>query len=921
MRAATSSGSPLGIARRESKRILSLVGSDQAGSLALDRTVPTSSNSASPRRRITSHSVKGRIAVGLAVLTLVGLAAFLVKSSTGLRVTTISQDQVDALLQQASIRVLAQQKGSILIIDPRTGRVRVAVNPQIAFQTAYPPGSTIKPFTALAAFHSSVLKTGQRTLCRERYEHHGFATACSHPRNLPPLDPAEAIAYSCNYYFGKVGERLAESDFKRTLETFGFGRQTGINIDGEQPGRIDRTAWESQSAVGDGQYLLVTPIQLLTAYTAIMNGNTLPRPYLGRATDVVRPAPSQVVIPQTEREEILRGMRGAVTYGTAQRTGLYSLPYFMVGKTGTAPPVDGFRTNGWFIGFAFHDSDFRFSGVELGILVFLTNSHGADAALIAKAVLEEFYSATNNLTVSSTFSPTTEPSKVVTADSAIRVHLVTQNVTREIPLEQYVLGVVAAEGSMEDQPEALRALAIVARTYAVGNSGRHKIGGYDFCSTTHCQRFVDPSEIRVPIQKARTAVTETAGLILRDDRGGVVDSYFGASCGGMTANLQTLWHQRAPSYLRGVPDEFCSTGRHHAWTDVINETTLGSALRSDPTTDVGESVREISVARRDATGRAEVVRITGNRVATVSGWNFKLIVGRALGWKFLKSSRFLVTQSGSRFVFQGTGFGHGLGLCQEGAHVMAERGYSFQQILAKYFPGTAVGSVRLGGVGEDSERLTHYLDILWRNSAVPATRPVLASVKAANSEHFQIRYPAGLHHEELALVIKLLELNREAILRRVRAAGIDPSLPTIDIFLNDTTGDFVARTRQPSWAAAATRAHYIELQPLVLLKKRAILETTIRHELVHVIIDELGCEKTPRWLAEGLAIYVAGEGRMVRRGHITGKLTYSALEETLSAAKTANDMKAAYAAAYDAVFAMVQTEGESSIWKRVAGTK
>src|SRR6185503_18367770 len=101
---------------------------------------------------------------------------------------------------------------------------------------------------------------------------------------------------------------------------------------------------------------------------------------------------------------------------------------------------------------------------------------------------------------------------------------------------------------------------------------------------------------------------------------------------------------------------------------------------------------------------------------------------------------------------------------------------------------------------------------------------------------------------------------------------------------NETTGDFVGRTGMPVWAAAATQGNRIELQPLKLLKQRRILETTLRHELVHVLIDEIGGKRTPRWLSEGLALYIAGEGRML---------------EHYGPARPANDMQAAYAAAYN----------------------
>src|SRR5207245_1298069 len=276
--------------------------------------------------------------------------------------------------------------------------------------------------------------------------------------------------------------------------------------------------------------------------------------------------------------------------------------------------------------------------------------------------------------------------------SVVRVHLVRENITRNMPLEDYVLGVVAAEGSTESELEALKALAIASRTYASKNIGRHSADGYDFCTTTHCQRFraVDSGSTSFGFPAALRAVDATKGQVLLDAANQVADSYFSASCGGATANMTSLWGAKAPPYLRGVADEYCATDAHHNWTDVISEKQLLKAMQADPRTNVGNRLVGVRVLRQDASGRAELIAIEGERRLTVKGWDFKIIVGRALGWNLLKSSRFEIAHSGSNFVFRGSGFGHGLGLCQEGAHVMAQRGARYQQILTKYFPGTTI---------------------------------------------------------------------------------------------------------------------------------------------------------------------------------------------------------------------------------------
>ncbi|HET9710944.1 MAG TPA: hypothetical protein VFP64_03650, partial [Pyrinomonadaceae bacterium] len=255
------------------------------------------------------------------------------------------------------------------------------------------------------------------------------------------------------------------------------------------------------------------------------------------------------------------------------------------------------------------------------------------------------------------------------------------------------------------------------------------------------------------------------------------------------------------------------------------------------------------------------------------------------GWQLLKSSRFNVSRSGSEFVFRGGGFGHGLGLCQEGSHVMAQRGQSFQQILAHYFPGTTVGQ--------------------YRESAKPSLR----------SSHFRLVYPKTVDEREAEQVLSLLEANRSELLRRVSAAGIQPPFPDLEIVINETTGDFTGRTGMPSWAAAATKNNRVELQPLKLLKQRRILETTLRHELVHVLVDAVGNAQTPRWLTEGMAIYMAGEGKMIAQRQAT---SVEEVEHALASAKSAGDMQTAYAGAYNLVRRLIQSDGEQKVWKRIA---
>ncbi|HEY8204017.1 MAG TPA: SpoIID/LytB domain-containing protein [Pyrinomonadaceae bacterium] len=914
--------------------------------------------------------------------------------------STANENEVDSALQQAAEDALGQREGSIIIMDAQTGRVRATVNPEGAYSQAMMPGSSIKPFTTLAALRAGLIDEDSRTVCPGRFTGLSFSLPCVHADHLPPFNPSQAIAYSCNYYFATLGQRLGRDKLTETLRAFRFGQPTGLAED-EATGVIKpcesgdaariRSAQTDQAsqradcgareALGESDHIQVTPIQLLTAYAALLNGGHLFQPQTASANSFNAIERSQINISAAERRTIIEGMAGAVRYGTARGAKLDSLPLTIVGKTGTAQPPKGFRTNGWFVGFAGAADATRElepADIQLAVIVFLPRAHGAEAATISRPIFEAYANEISHRDTAAQRASTTDRSDDTTDDAAsprlptsaspVRVHLVHDNVTRELSLEDYVLGVMRAEGTMETEPEALKALAIAVRTFALKNIGRHAKDGYDFCSTTHCQRFAGAP---VPMRADRAhparpdavivdAVRATKGQVLLDQRSELIDSYFGASCGGKTANVATLWGTSPAKHLEGVRDEFCETGPHAHWIDTIKRADLLRALQSDSRTDVGNRLDHITVSKRDETGRAEFITVEGEQRKVVRGWDLKIIVGRVLGWNILKSSRFEVSRAGSNFVFRGSGFGHGLGLCQEGAHVMAARGASYQRILEKYFPGTSVGRDTETRRRGDAEKTNSGNQ--WKSDFLPlplgegrgeglAKRPPLFIFLSApetqqkkesvfhptlatpltltlsqrerglmtiSSEHFRVTYPADTERRDANQVLTVLENARADYLRRAANASVAiDNLPLLQIRVNESTGDFVGRTGQPWWAAAATKGNKIELQPVAILKRRGVLNTTLKHELAHVIIDVVSRNRAPRWLEEGFAIYLSGEGAIYSRAR-RGALSDEELEKRLEHPRSQADMRASYADAYLRVNEMVRSQGEASVWKKLA---
>jgi len=849
------------------------------------------------------------------------------------------ETELDAALQDAATAALANRDGTIIIMDAQTGRVRALVNPNVAYAHALMPGSAIKPFTALAALRAELIDEDSRTVCPGRFTGLNFSLACVHGDHLPPFSPAQAIAYSCNYYFATVGQRLGRDKLVATLREFDFGQPTGI-ADEEVNGVVrpceignstrvrtsepsDQADCRERAAIGESDHIQVTPVQLLTAYAALVNGGHLLKPQLATSNQFRAVERARINIASQHRAIIVDGMRGAVRYGTARSAKLDALPLTIIGKTGTAMPAEGFRTNGWFVGFA---GAFQSTGeldpsrLDLAVLVLLSRAHGAEAAELARPLFETYanHHASENQPIPTSIAepnnekPATRPPDLT---SPVKVHLVTENTTQTLSLEDYVMGVMRAEGTVESEPEALKALAITIRTYALKNSGRHANDGYDFCSTTHCQRFVGGAVLKVlnPALDSRlsSAVRATEGQMLTGDRSQPIDAYFGASCGGETANIRSLWGATPVSYLRGVRDEYCDAGPHAKWTDTINRADLLRALQSDSRSDVGNRLDQVLISKRDETGRAEFMTLEGERRKTVRGWDFKIIVGRVLGWDVLKSSRFEVGRSGSSFIFRGSGFGHGLGLCQEGAHVMAARGASYKKILEKYFPGTVVKKVDAKGEAR-ADVLLSSLPYTYSNTATDSR------LLTISSEHFSVAYPADVDRRLINQILNTLESTRSDYLRRASAASTVVSIPRLEIRLNESTGNFTSRTGQPWWAAAATQGARIDLQPVNILKQRGVLFTTLRHELAHALIDSVSNKRPPRWMEEGFALYLAGEGQTISRYAARTRLAEDEVEERLQHPRTQEEMRTLYAEAYLLVVEMVRRQGEASVWNKLS---
>ncbi|MBI4477054.1 MAG: SpoIID/LytB domain-containing protein [Acidobacteria bacterium] len=276
----------------------------------------------------------------------------------------------------------------------------------------------------------------------------------------------------------------------------------------------------------------------------------------------------------------------------------------------------------------------------------------------------------------------------------IRVEVVERGSRRvtTLDLDEYVVGCVVAEIGVYGLPEeaAARVLemqALLCRTNAATNRGRHRHEGFDLCSGSHCQIYRAPADDAMT-KRARRAVAATTGRVVVHE-GRPIQALFHADCAGHTSAAETVWGGSEP-YLRARTDVYCRRAHNPAWVFMMEGDRLRDALNRQPDTRVGPVLKDIRVVARDEAGRASRVELVGDRVATVRGAAFRWALLQAFGPRSLKSTRFEVGRHGDGFSFHGEGNGHGVGLCQTGALARARAGHRAEEILRFYYPGVEV---------------------------------------------------------------------------------------------------------------------------------------------------------------------------------------------------------------------------------------
>ncbi|PKR79979.1 hypothetical protein CW751_12195 [Brumimicrobium salinarum] len=249
-------------------------------------------------------------------------------------------------------------------------------------------------------------------------------------------------------------------------------------------------------------------------------------------------------------------------------------------------------------------------------------------------------------------------------------------IVNKVSYNNYLGGVVESEGGGGKHIEYYKAQAVISRTYALKYLNRHKAEGFNLCDQVHCQAYHNKLIYTDDIRKA---VKATEGIYIEDTvKNQLVEGFFHANCGGQTSSSDYVWRENIP-YLQPFKDTFCIYTRQAKWEKRIPKVAWRKFL-----------INNYFYPIEDSAYRAVIYRFTQqDRKAFYLSPRLGIPL-RDLRYHFkLKSTFFSCYPEGQYVVLKGRGFGHGVGLCQEGAMNMASKGLTYQQILSFYFEGIA----------------------------------------------------------------------------------------------------------------------------------------------------------------------------------------------------------------------------------------
>jgi len=250
-------------------------------------------------------------------------------------------------------------------------------------------------------------------------------------------------------------------------------------------------------------------------------------------------------------------------------------------------------------------------------------------------------------------------------------------------IESYIAGVISAEGGPGKHIEYFKTQAVIAMTYMYKYFEKHILDGYNLCDDTHCQAFNGISDDTVIIR----ATDETRDQVILGPDSTLIIAAFHSNCGGETVPAEDVWLTSQP-YLKKVTDPFCTASRNARWQQKMSLEEWTGYLKK--------------MGYDEETGDASLLNFSQKtRQKEYKAGNFLLPLRQIRKDLNLRSTFFSLSVEGDSVILNGRGYGHGVGLCQEGAMGMAMKGFDYKQIINFYYTGVVITDIKNAVVEEE----------------------------------------------------------------------------------------------------------------------------------------------------------------------------------------------------------------------------
>ena len=242
-------------------------------------------------------------------------------------------------------------------------------------------------------------------------------------------------------------------------------------------------------------------------------------------------------------------------------------------------------------------------------------------------------------------------------------------------MESYIAGVVKAEGGSGRNIEYFKTQAVIARTYMYRYFDKHITDHFNLCDDTHCQVFQGITDDSTIIR----AALDTKGEVILGSDSALIIAAFHSNCGGETAPSESVWLTGEP-YLRRVTDPFCTASRNAKWQKSISLNEWIAYL--------GKAGYTGDNSNPELFNLSQATRLTEYKTG-----GFSVSLRQIRTDLNLRSTFFSVRAAGDSVLLSGRGYGHGVGLCQEGAMSMALKGFDYRQIINFYYTGVHLADI------------------------------------------------------------------------------------------------------------------------------------------------------------------------------------------------------------------------------------